>query len=160
MHFWQLAISSLPELAIVKWTFSWFWRVVWFSLDANSVIYLLFVAKKYLLVFFVTCISLLFSMITFWIVDQLKIVMKGEGFKRKKERKKDRGDCFFKHQWQWQTFNTRNLRHMAIKSTPRQHYVKVKIEKEIEKLAPIIATTAITGNHNANDSLNSRRVAF
>lgn len=160
MHFWQLAISSLPELAIVIWTFSWFWRVVWFSLDANSVIYLLFVAKKYLLVFFVTCISLLFSMISFWIVDQLKIVMKGEGFKRKKERKKDQGDCFFKHQWQWQTFNTRNLRHMAIKSTPRQHYVKVKIEKEIEKLAPIIATTAITGNHNANDSLNSRRVAF
>lgn len=101
MHFWQLAISSLPELAIVKWTFSWFWRVVWFSLDANSVIYLLFVAKKYLLVFFVTCISLLFSMISFWIVDQLKIVMKGEGFKRKKERKKDRGDCFFKHHFQY-----------------------------------------------------------
>lgn len=49
---------------------------------------------------------------------------------------------------------------MAIKSTPRQHYVKVKIEKEIEKLAPIIATTAITVNHNAYDSLNSRRVAF
>lgn len=27
------------------------------------------------------------SLISFWIVDQLKIVMKGEGFKRKKERK-------------------------------------------------------------------------
>lgn len=49
---------------------------------------------------------------------------------------------------------------MAIKSTLRHKDVKVKIEKEIEKLAPIIATTAITGNHNANDSLNSRRVAF
>lgn len=163
MHFWQLAISSLPELAIVIWTFSWFWRVVWFSLDANSVIYLLFVAKKILasfLCYMYLIIVQYISLLSFWIVDQLKIVMKGEGFKRKTERKKDRGDCFFKHQWQWQTFNTRNLRHMAIKSTPRQHYVKVKIEKEIEKLAPIIATTAITGNHNANDSLNSRRVAF
>lgn len=27
------------------------------------------------------------SLLSFWIVDQLKIVMKGEGFKRKKERK-------------------------------------------------------------------------
>lgn len=26
------------------------------------------------------------GLISFWIVDQLKIVMKGEGFKRKKER--------------------------------------------------------------------------
>lgn len=94
------------------------------------------------------------SLLSFWIVDQLKIVMKGEGFKRKKERKIEETVSL------WQTFNTRNLRHMAIKSTPRQHYVKVKIEKEIEKLAPIIATTAITVNHNANDSLNSRRVAF
>lgn len=160
MHFWQLAISSLPELAIVKWTFSWFWRVVWFSLDANSVIYLLFVAKKYLLVFFVTCISLLFSILVcsvFGLWINSKLLWRERALR---ERKKDRGDCFFKHQWQWQTFNTRNLRHMAIKSTPRQHYVKVKIEKEIEKLVPIIATTAITGNHNANDSLNSRRVAF
>lgn len=99
------------------------------------------------------------SLLSFWIVDQLKLVMKGEGFKRKKERKIE--ETFsLNNQWQWQTFNTRNLRHMAIKSTPHQHYVKVKIEKEIEKLAPIIATTAITGNHNANDSLNSRRVAF
>lgn len=49
---------------------------------------------------------------------------------------------------------------MAIKSTLRHKDVKVKIEKEIEKLAPIIATTAITGIHNANDSLNSRREAF
>lgn len=99
------------------------------------------------------------SLLSFWIVDQLKLVMKGEGFKRKKERKIE--ETFsLNNQWQWQTFNTRNLRHMAIKSTPRQHYVKVKIEKEIEKLAPIIATITITGNHNANDSLYSRRVAF
>lgn len=92
MHFWQLAISSLPELAIVKWTFSWFWRVVWFSLDANSVIYfyLLFVAKKILasfLCYMYLIIVQYMSLISFWIVDQLKIVMKGEGFKRKKERK-------------------------------------------------------------------------
>lgn len=91
MHFWQLAISSLPELAIVKWTFSWFWRVVWFSLDANSVIYLLFVAKKYLLVFFVTCISLLFS-IWVWSVFGLwinsKLLWRERALReRKKERK-------------------------------------------------------------------------
>lgn len=94
MHFWQLAISSLPELAIVKWTFSWLWRVVWFSLDANSVIYfyLLFVAKKkYLLVFFVTCISLLFS-IWVWSVFGLwinsKLLWRERALReRKKERK-------------------------------------------------------------------------
>lgn len=90
MHFWQLAISSLPELAIVKWTFSWFWRVVWFSLDANSVIYLLFVAKKYLLVFFVTCISLLFSILVcsvFGLWINSKLLWRERAFKRKKERK-------------------------------------------------------------------------
>lgn len=90
MHFWQLAISSLPELAIVIWTFSWFWRVVWFSLDANFVIYLLFVAKKILasfLCYMYLIIVQYISLISVWILDQLKIVMKGEGFKRKKERK-------------------------------------------------------------------------
>lgn len=91
MHFWQLAISSLPELAIVKWTFSWFWRVVWFSLDANSVIYLLFVAKKYLLVFFVTCISLLFSILVcsvFGLWINSKLLWRERALReRKKERK-------------------------------------------------------------------------
>lgn len=124
MHFWQLAISSLPELAIVKWTFSWFWRVVWFSLDANFVIYLLFVAKKILasfLCYMYLIIVQYISLLSFWIVDQLKIVMKGEGFKRKKERKKDRGDCFFKHHWQWQTFNTRNY----VTWQSSQHHINI-----------------------------------
>lgn len=124
MHFWQLAISSLPELAIVIWTFSWFWRVVWFSLDANFVIYLLFVAKKILasfLCYMYLIIVQYISLLSFWIVDQLKIVMKGEGFKRKKERKKDRGDCFFKHHWQWQTFNTRNY----VTWQSSQHHINI-----------------------------------
>lgn len=125
MHFWQLAISSLPELAIVKWTFSWFWRVVWFSLDANSVIYLLFVAKKYLLVFFVTCISLLFSILVcsvFGLWINSKLLWRERALReRKKERKKDRGDCFFKHHWQWQTFNTRNY----VTWQSSQHHINI-----------------------------------
>lgn len=95
MHFWQLAISSLPELAIVKWTFSWFWRVVWFSLDANSVIYLLFVAKKYLLVFFVTCISLLFSILVcsvFGLWINSKLLWRERALR---ERKKERSRRLF-----------------------------------------------------------------
>lgn len=98
------------------------------------------------------------SLISFWIVYQLKIVMKGEGFKRKKERKIEETVSL-------NITDSDKLSLPAITSHGNQVNTTSTLRqgqnrKRNWEIAPIIATTAITGNHNANDSLNSRRVAF